>query len=96
MPDVPPDAGVPPLHGFIARQFHDLVRNPGFPCTIARGSAAQDRIGVHVYGDMRDPSVATPLLADLYAFIGGAAGRPRLPQLRRHFRRYRPDERGRL
>ncbi len=71
MPDVPRDAGVPPLHGFIARQFLDLVRNPGFPCTIARGSAAQDRIGVHVYGDMRDPAVARPLLADLYAFIGG-------------------------
>lgn len=65
-----PDAGVPPLHGFIARQFQDLVRNPGFPCTIARGSAAQDRIGVHVYGDIMDPAVVAPLLADLHAFIG--------------------------
>ena len=70
MSEVPTDAGALPLHGFIAQQFLDLVRNPGFPCTTARGSAAQDRIGVHMYGDMRGPSVATPPLADLYAFIG--------------------------
>lgn len=77
MSDVPSHPGVPPLHGFIARQFHDLVRNPGFPCTIARGSAAQDRIGVHVYGNMADPAVAAPLLADLYGFIGDQpAGAP--------------------
>ncbi len=48
MSDPSPGAGVPSLHSFITRQFHDLTRNSGFPCTIARGSAAQDRIGVHV------------------------------------------------
>ncbi len=42
---------------------------PGFPCTVLRGSAAQDRVGVHMYGDTRDLSISTPLLADLYAFI---------------------------
>lgn len=77
MSDPVSSSGALPLHDFIARQFHDLVRNPGFPCTIARGSAAQDRIGAHVYGDMTDPAVAAPLLADLYGFIGDQpAGAP--------------------
>lgn len=57
------------LHDFIALQFRDLVRNPLFPCTIARGSAAQDRIAVSVHDDLSDPSVAAPLLNELYGFI---------------------------
>ncbi len=68
----------PALHDFIARQFRDLVRNPLFPCTIARGTAAQDRIAVSVYDDLADLGVAGLLLDDLYGFIGdhplGAAG----------------------
>lgn len=59
----------PALHDFIALQFRDLVRNPLFPCTIARGSAAQDRIAVSVYDDLSDPGVAVPLLDELYSFI---------------------------
>ena len=66
------------LYDFIARQFQDLIRNPLFPCTIARGTAAQDHVAVSVYDDLDDPGVAPVLLDDLCRFIAehppGATG----------------------
>lgn len=57
------------LRQFIARQFKDLVCNPLFPCTIARGTAAQDNLDIQVYDDLDSLGTATALLEDLYRFI---------------------------
>lgn len=59
----------PPLHRFIARQFEDLLRNPLFPCTIARGSIARDHIAMSVYDDMAALNTPADMLGDLYEFI---------------------------
>ena len=57
------------LRRFIGRQFRDLLRNPLFPCIIARGTAAQDHLDVQVYDDLDSLDAAAALLRDLYRFI---------------------------
>ncbi len=57
------------LRTFIARQFRDFVTNPLFPCTIARGTAAQDQLAIHIYDDLDSPASTAALLGDLYRFI---------------------------
>ncbi len=58
------------LHRFVERQFRDFISNPLFPCTVARGTAAQGRVSIRVYDDLAGSASADSLLADLLAFIG--------------------------
>lgn len=67
--DAPSNAQHDAMERFVARQFQDLLRNPLFPCTIARGAAAQDHVTVRLYDDMEDPHTAARLLDDLYRFV---------------------------
>ncbi len=64
-----PTADSRTLHLFIAQQFRDFIGNPLFPCTLARGTAAQQRVSVAVYDDLADPRSAGALFGDLQAFI---------------------------
>lgn len=59
----------PDLHRFIAQQFRDFIGNPLFPCTLARGAMAQERVSVSVYDDLANPETAGVLLDDLRAFV---------------------------
>ena len=68
--DARPAAARPDLHRFIERQFGDFITNPLFPCTVARGTAAQKRVSIHVYDDLAGSASADALLADVRAFIG--------------------------
>lgn len=62
-------AADPDPRALVAQEFRDFARDPRFPCEIARGTLAQDRVSIHVYDDLRCPASSARLLDDLHAFI---------------------------
>lgn len=62
---------------FVASQFEALLRNPLFPCTLARGAATKGQVTTAVHDDLADPGVAQRVLDDLYGFVArGSLERP--------------------
>lgn len=81
-------SGPPPLpreepeaRALVAEQFRDFARDPRFPCEIARGTVAQNRLEARVYDDLRCPASSARLLEDLYGFLP-AQGAERGPGFR--------------
>lgn len=67
-------AGAPDARDLLAQSFRDFARTPSFPCEIAKGTVAQNRLAAHVYDDLRCPRSSGLLLDDLYAFIEAGEG----------------------